>query len=60
MRGIFSTPACDVRTAIKIANETTNNQGKKYNWVKHLQREQFSFTKTSIESEVSLKTMSYL
>ena len=43
-----------VRTAIEIAKETTNNQGKKYNWVKHLQRQQFSFTKTSIESEVSL------
>ena len=30
-------------TAIKIARETTNNQQKKYNSVKHLQRQQFSF-----------------
>ena len=36
------------RQAIKIARETTNNQKKKYNSVKHLQRQQFSFTKTTI------------
>ena len=58
--------------AIKIARETTNNQKKKYNSVKHLQttnnqkkkynlvknlqRQQFSFTKTSIK--VSLKILS--
>jgi len=53
-RGILSTPASDVHdrlkngTAIKIARETTNNQQKKYS-VKHLQRQQFSFTKTSIK-----------
>ena len=41
--------------AIKIARETTNNQKKKYNSVKHLQRQQFSFTKTSIK--VSLKIL---
>ena len=35
--------------AIKIARETTSNQLKKYNSVKHLQRQQFSFTKTSIK-----------
>ena len=40
-------------TAIKITRETTNNQQKKYNSVKHLQRQQFSLTKTSIK--VSLK-----
>ena len=39
--------------AMKIARETTNNQQKKYNSVKHLQRQQFSFTKTGIK--VSLK-----
>jgi len=42
--------------AIKIARETTNNQKKKYNSVRHLQRQQFSFTKTS--TEVSLKILS--
>ena len=44
------------RQAIKIARETTNNQKKKYNSVKHLQRQQFSFMKTSIK--VSLKILS--
>ena len=44
------------RQAIKIARETTNNQKKKYNSVKHLQRQQFSFTKTSIK--VSLNILS--
>ena len=34
--------------AIKIARETTNNQQKKDNSVKQLQRQQFSFTKTKI------------
>ena len=42
----LSNPASDVmndenkrhRQAIKIARETTNNQKKKYNSVKHLQR----------------------
>ena len=33
---------------IKIIRETTNNQQKKYISVKHLQRQQFSLTKTSI------------
>ena len=42
--------------AIKIARETTNNQSKKYNSVKYLQRQQFSFTKTSIK--MSLKILS--
>ena len=42
--------------AMKIARETTNNQQKKYNSVKHLLRQQFSFTKTS--TEVSLKILS--
>ena len=42
--------------AIKIARETTNNQKKKYNSKKHLQRQQFSFTKISIK--VSLKILS--
>ena len=36
-------------TAITITIETTNNQQKKYNSVKHIQRQQFSFTKTSIK-----------
>ena len=44
------------RQAIKIARETTNNQKKKYNSVKYLQRKQFSFMKTSIK--VSLKILS--
>ena len=42
--------------AIEIARETTNNQKKKYNSAKHLQRQQFSFTKTSIK--VSLNILS--
>ena len=42
--------------AIKIARETANNQKKKYNSVKNLQRQQFSFTKTSIK--VSLNILS--
>ena len=42
--------------AIKIARETTNNQYKKSNSVKHLQRQQFSFMKRSIK--VSLKILS--
>ena len=61
-RGIVNTPACDVQVrlktngkAIKIAKETTKNQSKKYN----LQGEQFSFTKTSTESKVSLKILSF-
>ena len=60
---ILSTPARDIHerlktngTAIKIERETTNNQEKKYNSVKHLLRQQFSFTKTS--AEVSLKILS--
>ena len=62
-RCILTNPASDVHerlktngTAIKIARETTNNRLKKYNSVKHLQRQQFSFTKTSIK--VSLKILS--
>ena len=43
--------------AIKIARETTNNQYKKYNSVKHVQIQQFSFTKTSIK--VSLKILKW-
>ena len=52
-RGILSTPACDVHvqlktngTAIKIAKKTTNNQDRKFNSMRHLQRQQFLFTKT--------------
>ena len=67
MRGILSTPACDVHvrmktngTAIKIAKETTNNQDKKYNSVKHLQRQQLLFTKTTIESQVFLKILTVM
>ena len=52
----MSTPASDVHerlktngTAIKIARETTDNPKRKYNLVKHIQRWQFSFTKTSIK-----------
>ena len=60
----LSTPASDGMNdenkrhgqAIKITRETTNNQKKRYNSVKHLQRQQFSFTKTSIK--VSLKILS--
>ena len=60
------TSACDAHvrlktkgTAIKIAKETTNDQQKKYNSVKHLQRQQISFTKTSTESKVSLKLLNF-
>ena len=44
------------RTAITIARDSTNNQSNKYNSVKHLQRQQLSFTKTSIK--VFLKILS--
>ena len=40
-------------TAIKITRETTKNQQKKYNSVKHIQRQQFSFAKTSVNQGVS-------
>ena len=40
-------------TAIKFARETTNSQWKKYNSVKHLQRQQFSFKKTSIHNRIT-------
>ena len=43
-------------TAIKSTKDTTNNQQKKYNSVKHMQRQQFSFTETSIK--VSVKILS--
>ena len=64
-RGILSTGAVHLRlktngTAIKIAKMTTNKQDKKYNSVKHLQRQQFSFTKTSTKSEVFLKLPSHV
>ena len=39
---------------MKIARETTNNQKKKYNSVKNLQRQQFSFTKTSIKVSLEI------
>ena len=58
------TPASDVHerlktngTAIQIARETTNNHQKKYNSVKHLQRQQFSFTKTSIEAFLNILSL---
>ena len=44
------------RHSDKIARETTYNQWKKYNSVKHLQRQQLSFTITSIK--VFLKILS--
>ena len=54
--GVLSTPASDVHerlktngTVIKIKRETTDNPKKKYNLVKHIQKWQFSFTKTSIK-----------
>ena len=53
---VLSTPASDVHerlktngTVIKITRETTDNPKKKYNLVKHIQKRQFSFTKTSIK-----------
>ena len=45
-------------TAIKITRDTTKNQQKKYNSVKHIQRQQFSFTKTSVK--VSVKILVYV
>ena len=61
-RGILSTLTRDVHVrpiktnskAITIAKETTNNKYKKYNSMKQLQGQQFSFTKTRTESKVSL------
>ena len=64
-RGVLSIPACGVYVrlettgaAMKIARGTTNNQQNKFNSVKHVQRQYFSFTKRSIESKVSQKIMS--
>ena len=37
----------------------TNNQHEKYNLMKHLKGQQFSFTMTYIESEVSLKILNH-
>ena len=63
----MSNAACDVLlyvplkttcAAIKLKKETTNNQQNKYNLVKHVQRQQFSSTKISFGSKVSLKIMS--
>ena len=60
---VLTTPASNVceqlktnSTAIKIPKKTTKHQQKKYNSLKHLQRQQFSFAKTSLE--VSLKILS--
>ena len=36
-----------------------NNQDKKYNSMKNFKRQQLLFTKTRIESEVSLKILSH-
>ena len=47
-------------TAIKITRKTTNNQKKKYNSVKHIQRQQFSSTKTSIKESLKLPESSSL
>ena len=41
-------------TAIKSTKETTNNQQKKYNSVKHIERQEFSFTKTIIKVSVKI------
>ena len=41
--------------AIKIARETTNNQKKKYNSVKHLQRQLFNNFSSRRQVLVSLK-----
>ena len=67
-RGILSTPACAVNlwlktngTATKITKGTINNQYKKYMiwWNIYRDNNLFSFTKTSTESKVSLKTLSF-
>ena len=61
---ILSTPARDIHerlktngTAIKIERETTNNQEKKYNSVKYLQGQQFSFTNTSIKVSLKIESL---
>ena len=60
IRGILSTPEKKKQkkkkngTAIQITRETTNNQLNKYNSVKHIQKQQFSFSKTSIKVSLSL------
>ena len=59
IRGILSTPEKKKKkqkngTAIQITRETTNNQLNKYNSVKHIQKQQFSFSKTSIKVSLSL------
>ena len=37
--------------------ETTNNQQKKSNSVKHLQKQQLSFTKTSIKASLNILSL---
>ena len=59
IRGILSTPEKKKKTkkngtAIQITRETTKNQLNKYNSVKHIQKQQFSFSKTSIKVSLSL------
>ena len=55
LQAMFTERLGTIGAAIKITRETTNDQQKKYNSVKHIQR-QFSFRKTSIK--VSLKILS--
>ena len=43
-------------TAIKITRETTKNQQKKYNSVKHIQRQQF-YSRRQVLIKVSLKIL---
>ena len=51
----MKTNATDERLKLQ---ESTNNQQKKDNSVKHLQRQQFSFTKTSIKASLKTESLS--
>ena len=65
IRAAFWVLRIDVPTAIKTCERNyqlnySKNQGKKYDQMKHLQRQQFSFKKKSIESKVFLKILSHV
>ena len=61
----FLSTACYVHARLKKNRQSdkketlTNNEDKKYNSMKHLNGQKFLFTKTCIESDVSLKILSH-
>ena len=59
--GILNTPASDFHVRLKTTYKAILKKLQEtQNSVKQLQRQQFSFTKTSIEIKVSLKILSHV